>query len=58
MEPNYAAERKLWAVKTYHRLGAFQIINKIVNVCKDTTNMSYTWGCYHMVTNHTIYICR
>ncbi len=33
----------------------FQIINKSVKVCKDTTNTSYTWGCCHMVTNHTIY---
>ncbi len=50
--------KQLWVVKTAESPGVFQIINKGVNVCKDTTNTSYTWGCYHMITNHTIYIHR
>ncbi len=32
-----------------------RIINKSVKVCKDTTNTSYIWGCYHTITNHKIY---
>ncbi len=31
---------------------------KSVKVCKDMTNTSYIWGCYHTITNHTIYLHR
>ncbi len=36
----------------------FRIVIKNVKVCKDMTNTSYIWGCYHTITNHTIYLCR
>ncbi len=37
---------------------SFQIVIKSVKICKDMTNTTYIWGCYHTITNHTIYINR
>ncbi len=36
----------------------FRIVIKKVKVCKDMTNTSYIWDCYHTITNHTIYVRR
>lgn len=41
-------------VKTAYGPGTFLIINKSVNVVKDTTNTSYSWGCYLTITNYTL----
>ncbi len=43
-------------VKIAHSPGA--LTNKSLKECKETTNTSYTWGCYHVITNHTTYIFR
>ncbi len=37
--------RYLQIAQKAHSPGAFRIINKSVNVCNDTTNTSYKWGC-------------
>ncbi len=51
-------KENMWEVKTPYIPGAFWIINNDVKVCKGTTNTSYTWGCYHIAINHTIYVRR
>ncbi len=45
-------------VKVANFSGAFCVGYKSIKECKDITNTSYTWGCSHLVTNHTIYIRR
>ncbi len=54
IKPSYLCR----VVKTAHGLEAFWINNKRVKMYTYTTNTSYTWGCYHTITNHTIYVCR